>query len=236
MLRDGTEYTVDTVYSFENGECLEAIRAEDFYRTETLSFSAPKNQIMTGDMFTLQDLERAPKGVLNPSDYREDFIYVNKETTFSMDHGGDWITPLIGDKSEFEDLTVRVMYYDKGKEAVLYIYAELNSEPYTIEALCAADLSKVISESSSGGSGSGSSSYSSDDDDDSFGHKDCPDCDGGMRDCDICGGTGHVSSYSSTPNYSGSLSHSNSSVRDCPGELCNNGKVRCSTCNGKGWI
>ena len=42
--------------------------------------------------------------------------------------------------NEFEEVTVRVMYYKEGEEAVYYIYAKTNGTPSEIEVLCAVGL------------------------------------------------------------------------------------------------
>ena len=41
---------------------------------------------------------------------------------------------------KFDAITVRVMYYEKNKEAVYYIYAKTSGDPSELEALCVVSL------------------------------------------------------------------------------------------------
>lgn len=51
-----------------------------------------------------------------------------------------FIGPLVSGKNKFEEVTVRVMYYEEGVEAVYYIYAKTSGTPSEIEVLCAVSL------------------------------------------------------------------------------------------------
>lgn len=71
------------------------------------------------------------------------FTNFNWTLCFGLCHNGDWITPLSGRYNSFEDLYVRVMYYEPKSVIVYYIYAELDSKPNVVEALCAVDLKNL---------------------------------------------------------------------------------------------
>ncbi|MCI7812449.1 MAG: hypothetical protein SO016_12470 [Lachnospiraceae bacterium] len=143
VLRDGTPYITEATFKRDSQSSRDELWVRDFYRDETLFFCAPQNRLMTGDVYTLKDLIQEAswlnrsRTVLGNADDFDDYTWT---LFFGAGHDGDFITPLLADFNEFEDLTVRVMYWDKNVEAVYYIYAEFNSSPYVIEALCAVDL------------------------------------------------------------------------------------------------
>lgn len=143
VMRDGTPYITEATFNRDSKLSRDELWVENFYRDEMLFFCAPENRLLTGDVYTLKDLIQEDDWVnKTPSvfDDADTFAAYRWTLFFGMGHDGDFITPLLADYSEFKELTVRVMYLDKDVEAVYYIYAELKSEPYTIEALCAVDL------------------------------------------------------------------------------------------------
>ena len=115
-----------------------------FYRDDSLFFCSPIDRIMTGDVYTLQDLTQTSSWInkdnrqLNSVDDFDDYTW----TLFlGAANDGYYITPLISSANEFEKLTVRIMYYEKSVAAVYYIDAVFTDAPYEYEALCAVDLS-----------------------------------------------------------------------------------------------
>ena len=147
ILRDGTRYTTEASFVRDSDVGRDELWARDYYRNETLFFCAPTSSLATGDVFTLKDLiqdegqsrlNKAPGEILENAD---DFTSRTWTLFFGAGHDGDFVTPLRFDTNIFEDLTVRVMYYEEDVSAVYYIYARFDSAPYEVEALCAVDLS-----------------------------------------------------------------------------------------------
>ena len=155
VLRDGSPCTTEATFNRDSQLNRDELWVRNFYRDETLFFCAPENRLETGDVYTLKDLTQeagwinSMAGVLNSADSFTDY---NWTLFFGAGHDGDFITPLLSDLNEFKDLTVRVMYWNEGVEAVYYIYAAFDSSPHTVEALCAVDLSGGGSDED-GGSG-----------------------------------------------------------------------------------
>lgn len=147
ILRDGTRYTTEASFVRDSDVGRDELWARDYYRNETLFFCAPTSSLATGDVFTLKDLiqdegqsrlNKAPGEILENAD---DFTSRTWTLFFGAGHDGDFVAPLRFDTNIFEDLTVRVMYYEEDVSAVYYIYARFHSAPYEVEALCAVDLS-----------------------------------------------------------------------------------------------
>ncbi len=136
--------------------------------------------------------------------------------------GASWLNPTYKE-SPYEDVTVRVMYYDEQKQlSVIYIYTEIIDKQ---EILCVIDLSKAekADNSSDGGFspsvGGNESSV-------------CFYCGGkGYTACSVCGGDGIKEDYISTPNYGGGSAGGSSSVaKKCPSVTCDNGRKDCPYC------
>lgn len=138
ILRDGESYVTDA--EFDRGKTEDHIWAKNFYRDETIFFSAPASRLMTGDIFTMRDLYYDLNVVFSNADefssFRHDIPFLG------LGHDGQFITPKATGKNPFEDITVRVMYWEPNSAAVLYIYARLTGKPYEIEALVAPSLAR----------------------------------------------------------------------------------------------
>ncbi len=144
VLRDGKSYSTTAAFHRDTALGREELSLGNFYQNETLFFSCEADQSMTGDLYVLADLARN-EGWLNqsvsPLKSAADFSNYTWTRFFGAGHDDDYITPLTSVYNEFKELTVRVMYYSPNQTAVYYIYAEFSSGPYTVEALCAVDLS-----------------------------------------------------------------------------------------------
>lgn len=138
VLRDGQPYSVET--SFER-DSKDVLWVRNFYRDEGVYFCTPANRLMAGDVFSLRDLLYDSKWTFKSLD---EFDAFRHDTPFlGLGHDNDFITPRVSrDLNEFDALTVRVMYWEPGVEAVYYIYAELSTAPYTVEALCTVSLAR----------------------------------------------------------------------------------------------
>lgn len=141
VLRDGTAYITDASYAHEDGD--EVLRVENFYRNEGIYFQAPESSLLQGDVFTQRELRRERwhdhKTMQDLAGFRWD------TPMLAMPRDGVWLGAS-KNESVYESQTVRVMYYDKGGEAVFYIYAKfLRGEPQEIEALCVVDTTQANS-------------------------------------------------------------------------------------------
>lgn len=144
VLRDSTKYSTSASFSKDTLLNREELSLGNFYQTETLFFSAPAGQTVSGDLYGRKDLARSEAWLnqsVNPLKSAGDFSKYTWTLFFGAGHDRDFITPLTGNYNEFKELTVRVMYYAPNQEAVYYLYAEFTSAPYEVEALCAVDLS-----------------------------------------------------------------------------------------------
>ncbi|MGI5929472.1 S-layer homology domain-containing protein [Pseudoflavonifractor sp.] len=141
VLRDGAAYSAAA--SFQTNEELsrDELWVDSFYRNESFFFCSPMDALMTGDVYTRKDLTQEASWVNNKVFASlSEFGGYRWNLFFGAGHDGDFITPLLGERNEYKDLTVRVMYWNKDVEAVYYIYAEFDSSPYTLEALVAVEL------------------------------------------------------------------------------------------------
>lgn len=140
VLRDGETYT--TKATMVKGKTRDELWVKDFYRDEAIVFFSPANRLLTGDIYLLKDLFSTSSvfSKANTLKTADQFGNYNWTLFFGVGHNGNFIAPVEGSANKFKDLTVRVMYLEKNVEAVYYIYAEFDSEPYTFEALCAVDL------------------------------------------------------------------------------------------------
>ncbi len=134
VIRDGTVYTCDVRHEDDEGD--ERLWAENYYRNEGFLVETPSNYIMEGDIFQIPDFERE-RYYTNEKDSLDGFNW--HTPLFALAYDGQWKGPQLSG-SDFSALTVRVMLYEKGGEAVYYVYARLKSaEPSEVEALCAVD-------------------------------------------------------------------------------------------------
>ncbi len=136
ILRDGEAYTASA--EFERGDTEDHMWVRNFYRDETIFFSSPVSRLMTGDVFTMRDLYYDGTWAF---DNAEAFDSYRHDTPFlGLGHDGKFITPRASGHHTFEDITVRVMYWNPDVVGVYYIYARLSDAPYEIEALVAPSL------------------------------------------------------------------------------------------------
>lgn len=149
VLRDGKLYSSEASFNKNSKYSRDELWVRGFYKDETVVFFSPSDSIKTGSVFTYKNLMREQPYVNKaPTLENGEKQFTNYDWTlcFGLCHSGDWITPLSGEYNSFEDLYVRVMYYEPKSVIVYYIYAELDSKPNVVEALCAVDL-KNLSES-----------------------------------------------------------------------------------------
>lgn len=182
----------------------------DFYRNEMLYFSAPKNGVAGGDLYTMQDIlltawwgSNSSMATLRDAD---SFGGYRWSLCLGAGHNGSYILPTYLDSNEFENILVRVLYKDDA-QAVYYIYAAFATQPRIIEALCAVDLTQAIDGTDKPVGG---------------GNGDCWYCGGSGR-CPTCGGSGRVTNW-----LPGTREYLEQSCTDCysPG--------KCRICGGSG--
>ncbi len=135
IIRDGKKDVCTAKSEIKNGR--EWLWVEDYYRNEAICFGVLQDYTMTGDLYQYQDLKREKY-------YNDDKdVYYYKwgdQPIFEMTVDNKFIGPLVTSKNEFEEVTVRVMHYEEGVEAVYYIYAKTKGTPSEIEVLCAVGL------------------------------------------------------------------------------------------------
>lgn len=132
VIRNGKTYTCDARHQIESGK--ERLWLDDYYRNEGIFVEMPESYVMEGDIFQAGDFERERYW----ADDKESLTHYNwGGPFFSLLYDGKWKGPTLND-SDFEVLTLRVLYYEDGGDAVYYIYARLpGCEPEEVEALCA---------------------------------------------------------------------------------------------------
>ena len=141
VIRDGKTYTCDARWEVEKED--ERLWVEDYYRNEGFLFEVPKSSLMEGDVLLASDLMRE-RYHTTEKDSLDSFNW--HTPLFALAYNGMWKGPELNG-TDYEALTVRVMYYQKGGDAVYYVYAKLNyTEPSEVEALVAVNMG-----SSSGG-------------------------------------------------------------------------------------
>ena len=136
VIRDGATYTCGARWLVEDED--ERLWVEDYYRNEGFFMEVPKSSLMEGDVLLMSDF------------VRERYYETDKESLesynwhtpmFALAYDGIWKGPELNGR-DFQALTVRVMYYQSGGEAVYYVYARTTSaEPGEVEALVAVDMS-----------------------------------------------------------------------------------------------
>ncbi len=135
IIRDGKKDVSTAKSEIKNGR--EWLWVEDYYRNEAICFGVLLDYTMAGDLYQYQDLKREKY-------YNDDKdVYYYKwgdQPIFEMTVDNKFTGPLVTSKNEFEEVTVRVMHYEEGVEAVYYIYAKTKGTPSEIEVLCAVGL------------------------------------------------------------------------------------------------
>ena len=243
VFRDGAAYSTGASFQTDEDNARDELWVDNYYRNESLYFCTPADAVMTGDVYTLKDLTREESWVhIAEFNAVTDFDNYIWQLFLGAGHDGDFITPVVGDANQFQELLVRIMYWNPGVEAVYYIYAEYDTSPYTVEILAAVDLSAVPADQETQPPDSSASG------DDSLG--DAPSsnqptrirctfvgCSDGKVECNACDGEGGRRVYdNSTPQYDGV----NSGTDKWDWETCykcgGSGEVTCSRCGGDGWI
>lgn len=146
VLRDGEVYYCTARNEKNPDKLQEWLWLDDYYRNEGICFMVPMNYVMAGDIFQYSDFER--DHYYNDPDDKTDIDNWKwgDRPLFLASVNGGWVGPLLN-KSKIDDVTVRVMYYEKDVEAVYYIYAKTSGTPEEIEALCAVSLSAEVGQS-----------------------------------------------------------------------------------------
>lgn len=183
VYRDGKAYTASAELERSKANNWEALRIDYFYRNECIVFTAPYNSLMTGDTFNTRTigLNDKPGRFEQYLDSIDDFLqWKFSNNIVGVCHDGDYLFCYHDKGNGFEDVSVRIMYWDaKREEAVIYICATFDTAPYEFEALAAVKMETASS--SSGGSSSGQGDTK----------EDCDYCDGSGK-CRNCNGTGRV--------------------------------------------
>ena len=136
VIRDGVTYTCDARWEVEEED--ERLWVENYYRNEGFFMEVPKNSLMDGDILQMKNFVRERYYTTE----KESLASYNWHTPFfALAYDGQWKGPELN-STDFKALTVRLMYYEPGGDAVYYVYAELkDKEPGVVEALVAVDMS-----------------------------------------------------------------------------------------------
>ena len=194
--RGGVAYTGKTSSKLSSGDGQQTFKIEGFYRDESVSIVVPANRLLEGDLVTGHDQRNG-----NASYLSYEFHLADSYLTW-------------------EDFTLRVLRLND-TEAVFYLYADLEKEPGSIEALFAIDLTQTEQKASSGSS-SGSSVV------DTGTTRMCPTCHGdGEVECTFCGGEGRL-----RKNYTKEQGWDYEFCSTCMGH----GMVKCRKCDCTGRV
>ena len=147
VIRNGESAVTKAQHQIRDSK--ESLLVEFYYRDEGFYLETPKYYSLTGDIYRINELIQNDY----PTFERDEMEYeeYSKNLTFLMSHNGVWIGPRYWE-NEYEQLTVRVMYYERDVEAVYYVYAKFaDEEPNEVEALVAVELSEKKQEQSASG-------------------------------------------------------------------------------------
>ena len=184
VYRDGTAYTTDAALIRNESRNREELHIDNFYRNDSILFTAPYNSLLTGDVFDTRSigLNEGGSGYEKYASSMGSFLgwkFSNK--LVGVCHDGDYLYCYQDGGNGFEQVAVRVMYWDADREeAVVYLCATFDTSPYEYEALAAVKMETAQATTSSGGSSSGKG--------------DCSYCGGSGR-CPSCGGSGKVRNW-----------------------------------------
>ncbi len=245
VYRDGVAYAAPARLLRNRDKSREELLIENFYRSDSILFTAPYNSLLTGDIFDIRSIG------LNQTGGRYD-EYMRSMDSFlgwkfsnqivGVCHDGDYLACYQDGGNGFEQVSARVMYWDTDLgEAVIYLCATFDTAPYEYEALAAVKMETNRDVAYTGDSSSGSSGSSSFDSSSSWSYqtrKRCTalGCDGGKVECSACDGDGGRWVYdNSTPRYDGVSSTTARTWENCY-KCYGTGKTSCSRCGGDGWI
>lgn len=189
ILRDGVSYSAPVTYDEKYEK--QHVYVEEFYLNEYLYLQFPTNSLSAGNLFS--HLQMRDWLLTEHDDHGEDVFVYDAPFTMFVFHGGMMRRPSYNDEY-FETTCARVMYYEKGKEAVFYLYGKMrgSGEPKEIEALIAVDMSKTLSQNTQNDQSQGGSSSEVPGGNDIYVPKlDCLTC-RGSGDCTSCGGSGYT--------------------------------------------
>lgn len=143
IYRDGKLYTTDATLVRNQAENREEVRIYNFFRNDSIILTLPYNSVLTGDV-----LDRRTIGVNKEGTYEE---YIDNMEAFlhwrfsdkllGVSHDGDMLLCYHDDYNDFDDVVVRVMYWDPARDtAVFYICATFDTAPYEYETIAAVSL------------------------------------------------------------------------------------------------
>lgn len=132
VIRDGVTVTCDAKFVISGGG--EQVWIENYYRNEGIFMECPEHYLMQNDLLRLEDFARE-----RPIEKRKDSLDSTRydSPAIAIAHGENWIGPGIN-KTDYIDVSMRVMYLDRNGDAVFYFCAKFSDgEPREVEALCA---------------------------------------------------------------------------------------------------
>lgn len=138
VLRDGEVCNTTAEFSMEKGH--ESIKTGNYYRDQFVYLQHLENSLMAGDIFRQQDLAGESEFEELDNDGVKGRNFGSKPGVV-ISHGAKALLPSFL-QDNFEDVTLRVMYYQKGGDAVYYVYGRFsdNTQPKEVEALIAVNM------------------------------------------------------------------------------------------------
>ena len=139
VIRNGQVYNTTSRYDADGGK--EKLWIDDYFRNESIYLQFDAHGLMQGDVrrhVDIRDWNLTAQGKENVDRYQYD-----APVSLFVFQDGKMRQPAWND-SYYETATLRLMYYDKGGDAVFYIYARFDNgqEPTEVEALAAVNMAK----------------------------------------------------------------------------------------------
>lgn len=232
IVRDGQQFTAAVTYDEQYER--QHVYTEDYYRNESIYLQFPLNSVLQNDCFSHTDMRSW--NMTEHTDGEEAHYNYDAPFTVFLFHDG-YMRQSAYNESYFEATSVRVMYYEKGVEAVFYVYGKFMGlgSPKEIEALIAVDMSKLLSanDSNSGSdSGSGSGSGSTSGIGSGSNTTICGYCGGrGYQICNQCDGDGWMETSGHVPDWDGDGNTYYEDRKPCTNIRCEGGKKYCPYCS-----
>ena len=137
VIRDGKTYQTTSRYRNEGGK--QRLWVEAYHRNESMYLQFNENYLMQDDVFRNLDIQDWNLTALEPGSV--DAYRYDAPVNLFIFQDGMMRQPTWND-SYYETATLRLMYYDKGGDAVFYIYARFDNgrEPSEVEALVVVNM------------------------------------------------------------------------------------------------
>lgn len=139
VIRDGTVYNTTGSYHLDGSK--EKVWIDDYYRNESIYIQFNTHALMQGDVYRNTDIRDWNLTAMDKGSV--DHYQYDAPLSLFIFQDGKMRQPTWND-SYYETATLRLMYYDRGGDAVFYIYARFDNgqEPKEVEALVAVSMAQ----------------------------------------------------------------------------------------------